>query len=152
MLHIIKSLCREKQGAMLVEFALITPIILIVMAITLELGMALHQANVLEKHVMAGTSLAAHSDYPLDNTAVTRVTNLVRTGSINGGNDLLPGWNQADASLQVTTQTYNLNGETVPYVRIEAEVPYVPMIKGIVDSWGTEDFVISAAHEEIFIP
>lgn len=148
----LNRLRREENGAILVEFALVTPLILMIMATVLELGMALHQSNLLEKQVMAGASLAAHATYPLNAATTTRVTNLVRTGTVDGGSDLLEGWSEAGASLQITTQTYNLDGETVPYVQVSASVPYVAMMPGLLDFLGFNDFSMSTAHEEVFIP
>lgn len=142
----------NERGAILVEFALVTPLLLMIMAIILELGTALHQTNLLEKHVAAGAALAARADYPLDATATASVTNLVRTGSVSGGANLMEGWSDGAASLSITTQTYNLDGETVPYVRVSASVPYVPMMQGLLDFLGFNDFIMSAEHEEVFIP
>lgn len=148
----ISTIRNNEQGATLVEFALVTPLLLGVMAIIFELGVALHQSNLLEKQVMAGAMLAARADYPLDNYAQTRVANLVRTGSVQGGTDLLEGWGEDSASLQITTQTYNLDGEAVPYVQVDATVPYMPMMDDLLNFLGFNNFVMNAEHEEVFIP
>lgn len=147
------SIRHNEQGATLVEFALVTPLLLGVMAIIFELGLAMHQSNLLEKQVMAGAMLAARGDYPLDNSVQTRVANLVRTGSVQeGGTDLLEGWGQEGASLQITTQTYNLDGETVPYVQVDATVPYMPMMDDLLNFLGFNNFTMNAEHEEVFVP
>lgn len=148
----LSTLRNNEQGATLVEFALVTPLLLGVMAVIFELGAALHQSNLLEKQVMAGAMLAARGDYPLDNSDQARVTNFVRTGSVQGGSDLLEGWGQAGASLQIITQTYNLDGETVPYVQVSATVPYMPMMDDLLNFLGFNNFILNADHEEVFIP
>lgn len=152
MRRLFRRVRQNEKGAILVEFALVTPLLLMTMAIVLELGAALHQTNLLEKQVAAGAALAARSDYPLTAAATTSVTNLVRTGSVSGGADLLDGWADGAASLAITTQTYSLSGETVPYVRVSASVPYEPMMVGLLDFLGFDDFMMSAEHEEVFIP
>lgn len=152
MKKLFRRVGNNETGAILVEFALVTPLLLMIMATILELGVALHQANLLEKQVAAGAALAARSDYPLDAAATASVTNLVRTGSVDGGAVLMEGWSDGSANLTITTQTYSLAGETVPYVRVSANVPYVPIMQGLLDFLGFNDFRLSAEHEEVFVP
>lgn len=140
----------DERGAILVEFALVLPLFLMLLAIVLEIGLALHQQNILEKSVSTAASIAAHSNYPLDSDSRTRAANMAKTGNVSGGTPLLAGWNESEASLQITTQTYDMDGTTVPYVTVDATVPYIPLLKGLLDFLGFNDFELHAAHEEVF--
>lgn len=151
MRKLFSSAFQETKGAVLVEFALIMPIFLMIIAIVLELGLALHQENTLEKSIMAATGIASRSGYPINSATSIRVNNMAKTGNVNGGSYLMPGWGDAGSSLSITTSTYNLNGTTVPYVRVDATVPYQPLLPGLLDFLGFNNFNLSAAHEEVFI-
>lgn len=149
-LHTARRFKANEHGNMMIEFALIVPILLMITAIVVELGFALHQENLLEKHVSAGAALAARANYPLSTSDRTTVTNMVRTGTVNGGNDLLPGWSTG-GTLQISTQTYNLNGETVPYVNVSAQVPYMPLLPKLLGFLGFNNITLSTSHEEVFV-
>jgi Flp pilus assembly protein TadG len=142
---------KDTKGAVLVEFALIMPIFLMIIAIVLELGLALHQENTLEKSIMAATGIASRSGYPINSATSLRVNNMAKTGNVNGGAYLMPGWEDSGSSLNITTSTYNLDGTIVPYVRVDATVPYQPLLPGLLDFLGFNNFNLTAAHEEVFI-
>ncbi len=74
---------RSPRGAAAVEFALLLPLLLIILVGMVEFGRAISQSNALERGLRAGASFAARSDIFFDAITVQKINNLVRTGGIS---------------------------------------------------------------------
>ena len=146
----LRSFARERRGAAALEFALFVPMFLLVVVGVIEYGRVLAQTNAIEKGMRAGAMIAARSDYPLTDAQTERILNIVRTGNIEGTPPyLVPGWAEAGASVTILTDLFNSTGVVnLPVFRIEATVPYDPLLPGLMDSLGLGELLITTAHEQ----
>ncbi len=144
------SILRERSGAAVIEFALFVPLFLLVLIGVIEYGRVLAQTNAVEKGLRAGAMLAARSDFPLTGAQEQRIKNLVMTGNMAGEPPyLVPGWEEAGASLVVESDTFNSGGVVnLPVFRLAATVPYQPLLPGLMASIGLDDLMIITAHEQ----
>ncbi len=146
----LNSLRRDRRGTAAVEFALCTPLFLLVLIGVIEYGRLLAQSNAVEKGLRAGAMLAARSDFPLTGAQMQLVQNVVKTGNVDGTPPfLVDGWQDAGASLVIETSTFT-SGAVVnlPVIRLEATVPYDPLLPGLMSSFGLENLKIETAHEQ----
>ena len=146
----LKRFARARRGSAVIEFALFVPMFLVVVVGVVEYGRVLAQTNAIEKGMRAGAMIAARSDYPLTDAQTERILNIVRTGNINGTLPyLVPGWAESGAALTIETDLFNSAGVVnLPVFRIEATVPYDPLLPGLMDSIGLGELLITAAHEQ----
>jgi Flp pilus assembly protein TadG len=118
----------REQGLAAVEFAIILPLVLLIMLATAELGRALYQYNTLTKAVRDGarylSSVAIGGGagvIDLTGTKMTNTKNLVVFGNISGtGTSLLPGLTLA----QITIPDPPLDPL---HVRVQAAYTYQPI-------------------------
>ncbi len=83
------------------------------------------EAIAIHEGLRAGALHAARHRWPLDRAASIRVENIVKTGDPSGAPpDLASGWSKDGAAVQIHELTYDLAGSTVPFVRVDATVPY----------------------------
>src|ERR1044071_8804165 len=90
---------RDEKGAVTIEFVVILPMFLVVLAIAFEFGQIFlaHQQTV--DNVREAARYLSRSD--LSDADVTRATNIVRTGKLTGGTT--PDWlTDAHATIVVT--------------------------------------------------
>ncbi|MES9858477.1 MAG: TadE/TadG family type IV pilus assembly protein [Sedimenticola sp.] len=164
---------QRERGAALIEFALVVPLlVMLVLGIT-ELGHALFEHNTLQKAVSAGARYLGRSYDGLDtndcstganwSTAVSRAGNLVLYGHIDGAstttgddssvtnNGILP--NVSSDMISVTLRTDSDTGLCV--IQLAADVEYTPIFASIFDSGEgllrLPSFSLYAAAEERFI-
>ncbi len=97
-----------QNGLAIVEFAIVLPLLLLMMLATAEFGRALYQYNTLSKAVRDGARYYVLSDSP----EITKVGSLVEFGNESGsGSPLLPGtFKKVDVDLSggyvTVTATY----------------------------------------------
>jgi Flp pilus assembly pilin Flp len=146
----LKSFVRERRGSAVIEFALFIPMFLIVLVGVVEYGRVLAQTNAIEKGLRAGAMIAARSDYPLTDAQTDRILNIVMTGNIEGTLPyLVPGWAEAGAGVTIETDLFTSTGVVnLPVFRIEATVPYDPLLPGLMESIGLGELTITTAHEQ----
>ncbi len=144
---------RSPRGAAAVEFALLLPLLLIMVVGMVEFGRAISQSNALERGLRAGASFAARSDIPFDATTQQSINNLVRTGGLRGDAPLLvSGWADPSATLTVDTSgSVTVGGNVVPIIRLEGSVPLDPLLPGLLAVVGLSEFNLSAVHEHAYI-
>ena len=142
--------CRRAVAA--VEFALLAPVLALVMVGLFDFGYYLNQSNDLDKSLRVGAMLAARSSLPLSGSVETTIDNLVKTGTTDGsGNYIVPGWSNGSASLSVTTTTYSSGGTDFEVIKLAASVPYEAYFSGFLQSYGFNTITMSAAHEQAFV-
>lgn len=154
-------LARSRSGAAAAELALVTPLLLIIMLGTFEVGNYFRDQHTLTKAVRDGARFAARQSFTnfdcgtgtADATnVVTPTQTLVQTGLLAGGGDLLPKWSSATFSVTVqcvTSVTTGSGGSAVttnlggiynpalgttlnaPVVTVVAEIPYQPVLGAI---------------------
>lgn len=143
---------RSSRGAAAVEFALLLPLLVIMVVCMVEFGRAISQSNGLERGLRAGASFAARSDIPFDAITQQRINNLVRTGDLSGNAPLLvSGWADPSATLTITTTTFTVAQNEVPLIRLEGSVPLDPLLPGLLAAVGLSEFNLSAVHEQAYI-
>jgi Flp pilus assembly protein TadG len=120
---------RREQGLAAVEFAILLPVVLLIMLATAELGRALYQYNTLTKAVRDGarylSSVAITGDVgiiDLTTAKITETKNLVVFGNVSGaGTTLLPGLTAAQITI--------LDPPPDPlHVRVQAAYSYQPIL------------------------
>ena len=136
----IKRLLFDRTAAAAAEMALITPLLMILMFGSFELGKYFWDSHIIAKAVRDGARYASRQSFDnFDCTAATvsddviaNTQNLTRTDQIaSGGTARLLGWTLA-SSVQVTmrpdsSETYGgfyIGMNCVPVVIVTATVPY----------------------------
>ena len=159
------------DGAAAVEFALVLPLLTLLIVGFLELGRLFWSYHIATGSVRDaaryGARLAPSCNidpttgqaYGLDVGATQQVINLARTGAFNpGGAPLISGWT-SDASVSVTVvcvangaggvRTFGgvYRGEPqIPVVNVKATVPYAMLFSGLLGGLGSTSFTVS--HRE----
>ena len=143
---------RDRRGVAATEFALLLPFLLLLLVGVYEFGTYLSQASSLEKSLRSGAMFAARSALPLTQQTLTQVGNIVRKGDPSGeGPVRISGWNDGSATLSVTTRTHSANGEDVELIKLEASVPFEPLMSGFMSRLGFSDLRMRAAHEQAHV-
>ena len=143
---------RDRRGVAATEFALVLPLLLLLLVGITEFGTYLSQASSLEKSLRSGAMLAARAALPLSEQTLAQVRNVVRTGDPAGQQPVrISGWSDASANLAVTTRTHDANGRSVELIRLEASVPYEPLMAGFLSGLGFSDLRMRAAHEQAHV-
>ena len=148
----IWRLWRDRRGVSAVEFALVTPIVLMVMVTVVELGRGLAQSMAIEKGLRAGSDYATRANLPLDASTTLEIENIVKTGTIDGtGSFVTQGWGEAGADLSVGTSSVTTGGQTVTVIRLSAEVPMDQLLPGLLSMFNLDNIIIRTSHEQVHI-
>lgn len=144
---------QERGGDAVVEFAVALPIILMLMMGITELGRYFLQANSIERGLRTAALYLARANLPFVGAEVDVAENLARTGTVEGTGPLLaPGWANAEATLQITARSFQLDAkESLPVIRVEAMVPFAPMMPGLMNLFGFDSQAIRLYHEQVYI-
>lgn len=154
MLSSLIRVTRDARGNAVVEFALVLPLLLLLLTGITEIGRAYYQANAVEKGLRAGALFAGRNSFPLTAQVRTMVTNLVKTGTLDGsGPFLVSGWAKVDADLNIDdTLTFPVDATTtIPVVRVTATVPFDPLMPGMMALVGLGDVNIQLSHEQAYV-
>jgi Flp pilus assembly protein TadG len=149
----MRSLFNNRSGAAAVEMALLTPFLALLLVGFYDYGSYLADASAVEKGVRAGVMVAVRSPLPIDTATRTRIENVVKKGNAAGtGNFVVAGWTDASASVMVMPpRTESVGGTTIQVIRVQASVPYVSFLSGLMESVGLPRPTISAVHEQAYI-
>ncbi len=141
---------RSRGGAAAVEFALLLPFFMLLFVGIIEFGNLMSQRNSVEKGLRAGAMLAARSDVPVSASQRTLISNLVKTGTTDASTpNLVPGWGDGSSSVGVTSTSFTGGGVTnLPVVRLTADVPYQPIVPGLMSFFGMDGIRMTMAHEQ----
>ncbi len=151
MLSSLIRLTRDARGNAVVEFALVLPLLLLLLTGITEIGRAYYQANAVEKGLRAGALFVGRNSFPLTAQVRTMVANLVKTGTLDGsGGYLVSGWADVDADLNIDdTLTFPVDATTtIPVVRLTASVPLDPLMPGMLALVGLGDVTIELSQEQ----
>jgi Flp pilus assembly protein TadG len=125
--------------------ALVTPLLMIILFGSVELGRYFHNEHLVMKAVRDGARFAARHDFSNfdacggspGGTVVADTQNLVRTGLRTGGSAQLPNWTTATVTVTTTcssaagtqsmTGIYRGRATGAPIVTVTAAVPYSPL-------------------------
>ena len=149
----MRSLFNNRSGAAAVEMALLTPFLALLLVGFYDYGSYLADASAVEKGVRAGAMVAVRSTLPIDTATRTRIENVVKKGNAAGtGNFVVAGWSDASASVLVMPpRSESVGGTTIQVIRVQASVPYVSFLSGLMESVGLPRPTISAVHEQAYI-
>ena len=166
-----KSLSLHRHaGVAMVEFAIILPLMLMILFGITELGRALYQQNTLDKAVNTGARYLARMEdiaeidevtgncvTPLANweasAAVVRAKELVAFGS--GTDPLLPGLDEADVTIpppiQRVVNKYD-GSESICVIEVSVRVPFASLFGEVVVPFANlGSFTLNARTEERYI-
>jgi Flp pilus assembly protein TadG len=145
MTRILRRLARTERGAAAAEMALVTPLLLIILAGGMEIGNYFMDEHRLVKAVRDGARFAARKDFTFfatcdaapTGTVASDTQNLVRTSLLINGTDQLAN---LDGAVTVTTKcSTGADGTTYAgiykdmangarYVEVSATVDYLPIL------------------------
>jgi Flp pilus assembly protein TadG len=162
----LRDLRRDLDGAALVEFTLVAPVLISLMCGLAELGQLLRQYHVMEKgvrdaaryltHVPVNPPCAGITD-PAGYTwtqAVADAKKLAVYGSISGSTPLYPSWaSTATVTVDDATCLTNPRDPTgakvnlLPKITVTAAAPYVDL--GMLRVIGLGPFTLTVSHQEL---
>lgn len=140
-------LLRTTRGNAAVEMALVTPLLLILMMGSMELGNYFLDEHALVKAVRDGARFAARQNFSnytcpgatIGGTVVADTQNVVRTGQVSGGTQRLTQAGTITVTVACPTAAggqnmlgiYRVSSGTpyAPVVTVSATVPYTPVMK-----------------------
>lgn len=130
---------QRQQGLAIVEFAIVLPLLLILLLATAEFGRALYQYNTLTKAARDAARYLSENIYVgqslmIDNDGIAATESLVVCGQTNGCNSdnaLLPGLiaDNVDAGNERVTSSTNscVQDTDIEHVCVQATYTYQPM-------------------------
>lgn len=146
---------RERRGAAAAEMALVTPLLLVIMIGSVELGSYFYNEHILVKAVRDGARYAARQSFsyyqdgggacasPTDSGLIAGTRALIKTSLLAGGSDRFANISDGDITISATcvttatddsSSTENMTGIYedlsigAPIVTVSATVPYSPVI------------------------
>ena len=141
-----------ENGSAAVEFGLILPVLLLLFSGLTEYGRAYFQANAIEKGLRAATIYASRASTPLSAADAVIAENILKTGTADGTGPLLvSGWGKPGAGISITSTNFDLEGTLIPVIKIEASVPFDPIIPGLATMVGLGGMIISLSHEQPYV-
>ncbi len=162
----------ETRAAALVEFTLVFPLLLALMAGVSEFGFALHQQHIVQKSVRDAARFAARTPYALKSCPLASQpewsqmvadakTVALRGKLITGAPLLLPNWTGSRGiDVQVTESCFDPNsitpvifstaggGNNIPVINVSASAQFIGV--GFLSAIGLSAFEIKATHSEIW--
>ncbi|HEX2494326.1 MAG TPA: TadE family protein [Steroidobacter sp.] len=123
------------RGVATVEFAIVAPVLLLLMLATAELGRLAYQYNTLTKAVRDGVRFAVN-EAAVGSTRIVNITPLVRTqtlnlvvsGNVNGvGAPLLPG---------LSVENVSISNDANGFISVSADYIYSPAFRGTLPTFG----------------
>ena len=150
----MKRLLRADRGSAAAEMALVTPILLLLLFGSMEIGNYFYNEHVLVKGVRDGARYAARQAFANyttctgspPQTVIDSTKQLVRTGQLSGGTDRLPRWTDAATEFTITISCKTAVGTTgmsgiysgvtnaggaavgAPIITVSASLPYRPLV------------------------
>jgi Flp pilus assembly protein TadG len=147
---LIKRL-RDRRGVAAVEFGLMLPLLMLVLAGVVELGNYLASAQAVEKGLRAGAMFAARSDLPLTATAQTNIETLVKRGSLSGSDPYLTDSWSNGGTVAATASTGTANGQTIDIITVSATVTYEEILPGLMDFFGIGPLKFNLDHAQAWV-
>lgn len=122
-----RRLARDEEGAALVEFAIIVPVMLILLLGTAEIGRAVWYHHIVNEGIRDGVRYLARM--PLTATFIDQSKNMVLTGSPVGGSPRLAYWTDPTTINVAVTNVDNSAGtyrgpDPLPVITMTATVPF----------------------------
>ena len=132
------TLGKQEKGIAMLEFAIALPFLILLLAITGEIGYLLYQQSNLNKLIENGAIFAAKNTrlgsglVKIDAQTLQETRNLVTYGNINGAGDkLIDSINPSDINLDCTYGTsdgFCEASDGISAITIKASVVYAPVL------------------------
>lgn len=153
MFSLLNKFLRDRAGSMSIEFAFSLPILLMIMTGVLEVGRVFYQAHMVERGLRSAALYASRNEWPLKPSVQTTLQNLAKTSTADGsGPYVASGWADGTASLNVDlTGTYVVAGVPVPIIKLTADIPFDPMLPGLLEVAGFANYRIQMTHEQAYV-
>ena len=137
MLRIHRSRLRQTKGNELIEFALVLPLLVLLLAGSVEIGRAFYTYNILTKSVRnAARYLSASQMSPsgvVPGGYVTNARTLAMYGNVTGaGAKIIPNLNSSDITVSGTASPGSSVNEF--YVTVSANYTYSPLFGFVLSS------------------
>jgi Flp pilus assembly protein TadG len=145
----------DERGAVLVEMALITPLVILLSAGVFEFSNIIHTKLLLEAGVIDAARYIARCGGPDEATCDARGANLAVNGDETNTSPRVDGWLVADVDVNYLsvdavaedgTKLYRSNTTEVRVVQVSTAYAYPGT--GLWDFLGFGDLTLTAAHEE----
>lgn len=152
----VRSILGRSDGAAIVEFTLVLPLLLSLLAGVSEFGRALYHHHVVEMALRNATRYLSRVPDPAAEAATAR--NLAAYGTPDGsGSPLVPYWTGGGITIEgPTPQTVTYTDEDgnpvtfdVPVIRLSATVAYQDL--GFLSLILSDPLILRAEHEEVHI-
>jgi len=132
MLRLERGRVRRTEGNELIEFALVLPLLILLLAGTVEFGRAFYTYNILTKSVRSAARYLSASQVSLSGDVsavhVERARNLARYGNVAGtGPLLLPNLNADNITVSNVAVPGPSNLQF--HVTVAADYPYTPIFR-----------------------
>ena len=142
---------RDRRGVAAVEFAIMLPMLMGLLAVVVELANYLATGEAVEKGLRAGAMYAARSDLPLSATATTNIENLVKRGSLLSTDPYLTETWTNGGSVTAVQSSGTANGQTVEIITIQAPVTYEEILPGVLDFLSLGPLTITLDHAQAYV-
>ena len=107
-----KNLAKDNRGVAALEFGILLPFLVVLLAGIADLGRSLWQHHALTKGVQDAARYLSRVDDPSNATAIANATNLALRGSFSNSQPYLFGHWSSSAVLTVATTPYDNSGGT----------------------------------------
>lgn len=153
MFSLLNRFRRDRVGSISIEFALSLPLLLLVMTGVLEVGRVFYQAHMVERGLRSAALYASRNEWPLKPAVQTTVANLAKTATADGsGGYVVSGWADGTADLDVDlTGSYVVAGNPVPIIKLTADIPFDPLLPGLLEVAGFKNYRINMSHEQAYV-
>lgn len=148
----------NRAGAALVEFTLAAPLLILLMCGLAEFANAMRQYHIMEKGVRDAARYVARvpmTGCAVNAAATTTARNLALTGTMAGGQFLLPTWNDpGTVTVQIASCLDNSSGAyrghaQMATVEVTANAPYVDL--GLLTVIGLDPITLEVSHQQLWI-
>ena len=146
----LARLLHDSRASAAAEMALVAPLLCLMMLGSAELGRYFYNEHIMVKAVRDGAVFASRQSIDkfnctsktIDSGVITSTSNLIKTGALANGTNLLRQWSDTGTSLTMTLDCftaaggttlggiYTANGGLVPVITVTASTPYTPIFNG----------------------
>lgn len=162
--HKMKSLISNDEGATLVEFAILAPVLVLLGLGAAEIGRAVQHHHTVEKSARDAarylSRVPASCGGGVSAAHEATAKNLAWTGYMTGATPLLPYWLDPNTTVTVTVDCFandtgtilnrvNSSNNSIPLITVSIDVPYQDI--GFLGLLGAAAISLKSAHSQVSI-
>jgi len=158
-IRLLSRFGKAREGASLVEFSLLAPVLILLMCGLSEFANAMRQYHIMEKGVRDAARYLTRvpmSGCTLNGGSVTAAQNLALTGQTTaGGSYFLPTWTDpstvtvAVADCVSNTPRVYRGHDQMPVIEVTAQAPYQDL--GMLSVIGIGEIELEVRHQQLWI-